>query len=136
MKRFSLHPRRIRRRSHTKLYAEISANPIAAASLGQVYKARLHSGEVVAVKVQRPDIKDGIAQDMYILRGLAIWAKQNIKRIRSDLKAILDEFASRIFEEMDYVLEGQNAEKFASSMAISKAFMSPRSTGNIPPSGY
>ncbi|AFY69468.1 ABC-1 domain-containing protein [Thalassoporum mexicanum PCC 7367] len=96
----------------TEVYAEITADPIAAASLGQVYKARLKTGEVVAVKVQRPDIKDGIALDMYILRGLAIWGKKNIKAIRSDLRAILDEFASRIFEEMDYVLEGQNAEKF------------------------
>jgi predicted unusual protein kinase regulating ubiquinone biosynthesis (AarF/ABC1/UbiB family) len=109
-----------------EVYAEITDNPIAAASLGQVYKARLHTGEVVAVKVQRPDIKDGIAQDMYILRGLAIWAKQNIKAIRSDLKAILDEFACRIFEEMDYVLEGHNAERFNQLYGDLKGIYVPR----------
>jgi predicted unusual protein kinase regulating ubiquinone biosynthesis (AarF/ABC1/UbiB family) len=81
--------------------------------LGQVYKGKLHTGEKVAIKVQRPDIAEGIALDMYILRGLAAWARQNFKFIRSNLVGILDQFASRIFEEMDYTHEGQNAEKFA-----------------------
>ncbi len=96
-----------------EVYAEISDNPIAAASLGQVYKGRLKTGELVAIKVQRPDIAAGIALDMYILRGIGTWLKKTFKFIRTDLAAILDEFASRIFEEMDYTFEGQNAEKFA-----------------------
>ena len=96
-----------------EVYAEISDNPIAAASLGQVYKGRLKTGELVAIKVQRPDIAAGIALDMYILRGIGTWLKKNFKFIRTNLAAILDEFASRIFEEMDYTFEGQNAEKFA-----------------------
>lgn len=97
----------------SEVYAEISGNPIAAASLGQVYKGKLKTGEAVAIKVQRPDIAAGIALDMYILRGIATWLKKNFKFIRTNLAAILDEFASRIFEEMDYTFEGQNAEKFA-----------------------
>ncbi len=96
-----------------EVYAEISDNPIAAASLGQVYKGKLKTGELVAIKVQRPDIAEGIALDMYILRGIATWLKKNFKFVRTNLAAILDEFASRIFEEMDYTFEGQNAEKFA-----------------------
>lgn len=96
-----------------QIYAYISPAPIAAASLGQVYKAKLHSGETVAVKVQRPGIAQGIAIDMYILRSLAGWAMSTFKFIRSNLKAILDEFASRIFEEMDYTCEGANADRFA-----------------------
>src|SRR6266446_3221141 len=48
-------------------YAEIDAEPIAAASLGQVYRARLHSGEEVAVKVQRPDLTELISFDIAIL---------------------------------------------------------------------
>lgn len=96
-----------------QVYAEISENPIAAASLGQVYRGRLHTGEQVAIKVQRPDIKEGIALDMYILRGIAAWAMRSFKFIRSNLIGILDEFAGRIFEEMDYTFEGANAEKFA-----------------------
>ncbi|MFN5472222.1 MAG: ABC1 kinase family protein, partial [Pseudanabaena sp.] len=60
-----------------------------------------------------PDIAAGIALDMYILRGIATWLRKTFKFVRSNLAAILDEFASRIFEEMDYTFEGHNAEKFA-----------------------
>ncbi len=96
-----------------EIYAEISVNPIAAASLGQVYKGRLHSGELVAIKVQRPDLNEAIGLDMHILRGIAAWAMRSFKFIRSNLVGILDEFASRIFEEMDYTCEGANANRFA-----------------------
>jgi predicted unusual protein kinase regulating ubiquinone biosynthesis (AarF/ABC1/UbiB family) len=96
-----------------QVYAELTAEPIAAASLGQVYKGKLKTGEAVAVKVQRPGLAESITIDVYILRGLAAWAKKNIKAVRSDLVAILDEFAIRLFEEMDYIQEGRNAERFA-----------------------
>lgn len=95
-----------------EIYTELTPNPIAAASLGQVYKGKLKTGETVAVKVQRPGLAESIALDIYILRTLAIWANQNIQRLRSDLVAIMDEFGTRIFEEMDYNQEGRNAEKF------------------------
>jgi len=96
-----------------EIYAEISPKPIAAASLGQVYKGKLKTGETVAIKVQRPDLKRRISLDIYIMRSLSLWAKNNIKRVRSDLVAITDELASRIYEEMDYIHEGHNAETFA-----------------------
>lgn len=96
-----------------QIYAELSEHPIAAASLGQVYKGKLKSGETVAVKVQRPGLAQNITLDIYILRQLASWANQNFKRIRSDLVGIMDEFGARIFEEMDYTQEGRNAERFA-----------------------
>ena len=95
------------------IYAEISAIPIAAASLGQVYKGKLWSGETVAIKVQRPGLANSIALDLHIMRSLCLWAQTNFKQIRSNLVAITDEFAERIFEEMDYENEGRNAEKFA-----------------------
>ncbi|HZG39615.1 MAG TPA: AarF/ABC1/UbiB kinase family protein, partial [Nodosilinea sp.] len=98
----------------SQIYAEISENPIAAASLGQVYKGKLHSGEDVAIKVQRPGLARNIALDLHILRGLARFATNRISQIRSDLVAILDEFGERIFEEMDYTHEGENAQRFAS----------------------
>ncbi len=94
------------------IYAELSATPIAAASLGQVYKGKLKTGETVAVKVQRPGLAQNIALDMYILRRLASMAMRNVKQIRSNLVAITDELAARIFEEMDYTQEGRNAERF------------------------
>lgn len=95
------------------LYAQLTPEPIAAASLGQVYKGQLHSGEWVAVKVQRPDLAEQVTLDIYILRGLAAWVQKNNKSIRSDLVGILDEFAGRLFEEVDYTQEGRNAERFA-----------------------
>lgn len=95
-----------------KIYAEISPNPVAAASLGQVYKGKLKSGEEVAIKVQRPDLLRRITIDLYILRKVASFATNQVKRIRSDLVAIMDEFANRIFEEMNYAYEGYNAERF------------------------
>src|SRR5579883_2736138 len=95
-----------------EVYAELSPQPIAAASLGQVYKGKLKTGEEVAVKVQRPDLRECITIDLYILRRLAAWTQKRIKRVRSDLVGILDELGSRIFEEMDYIHEGENAERF------------------------
>ncbi|AFY59807.1 AarF/ABC1/UbiB kinase family protein [Synechococcus sp. PCC 6312] len=95
-----------------ELYAELSPNPIAAASLGQVYRGRLKTGEEVAVKVQRPGLAEQITLDIYIVRGLAEFI-QKTRKLRSDLVAILDEFSGRLFEEMDYTQEGRNAERFA-----------------------
>ncbi|KAB8316038.1 AarF/ABC1/UbiB kinase family protein [Tolypothrix campylonemoides VB511288] len=98
--------------SPEEIYLELSREPIAAASLGQVYKGKLKTGEEVAVKVQRPDLRERITIDLYILRRLAKLAQRNIKRVRSDLVGILDELGDRIFEEMDYIHEGENAERF------------------------
>ena len=95
------------------LFAEISPDPVAAASLGQVYKGRLRSGDRVAIKVQRPGLEEQITLDLYILRGLAKWLMARVKNLRSDLVGIMDEFGRRIFDEMDYTQEGKNAERFA-----------------------
>ncbi len=97
----------------SEVYAELSPEPVAAASLGQVYKGRLKTGEAVAVKVQRPGLAQRITLDLYILRQIAQWATNNVAQIRSDLVAIMDEFGARIFEEMDYTHEGANAIRFA-----------------------
>jgi len=95
------------------IYSYLSPEPIAAASLGQVYQGYLKTGEKVAVKVQRPDLLTAIELDIYIMRRLALWAKNNLTKLRSDLVAIVDELASRIFEELNYIQEGLNAERFA-----------------------
>ncbi|MBE9223828.1 AarF/ABC1/UbiB kinase family protein, partial [Cyanobacterium stanieri LEGE 03274] len=95
-----------------EIYAQITPNPIAAASLGQVYRGKLKTGEEVAIKVQRPDLVRRITLDIYIMRTIASWVKRNVRRIRSDLVAITDELAARIFEEMNYMKEGENASKF------------------------
>jgi predicted unusual protein kinase regulating ubiquinone biosynthesis (AarF/ABC1/UbiB family) len=95
-----------------EVYAELSPKPVAAASLGQVYKGKLKTGETVAVKVQRPDLTQKITLDLYIVRRLSAWAQTTFTRFKSDLVAIVDEFGCRIFDEMDYIQEGKNAERF------------------------
>jgi predicted unusual protein kinase regulating ubiquinone biosynthesis (AarF/ABC1/UbiB family) len=85
----------------SEIYAELSPEPLAAASLGQVYKGKLKTGEVVAVKVQRPDLIRQITLDVYLMRCLAVWAQKNIKRLRSDLVSITDELA----QLYDYIPE-------------------------------
>ena len=95
-----------------EIFLEIDKEPISAASLGQVHKAILKDGDVVAVKVQRPGLREQITLDLYIVRNIANWLKNNIGLIRSDLVALIDELGKRVFEEMDYINEAKNAEKF------------------------
>lgn len=97
-----------------EIYAELTPMPVSAASLGQVYKGKLKTGEAVAVKVQRPGLAEGITLDLYILHGMASWLMRNRgDQLKSDLVAIADEFGERIFDEMDYTQEGRNAERFS-----------------------
>lgn len=109
-----------------EIYAEISDHPLAAASLGQVYQARLKTGERVAVKVQRPDLQQRINLDIFIMRRIARWLQNNVKQVRSDLVGITDEFAARIFEEMNYAQEGRNAERFQSLYGSMKEIYVPK----------
>ena len=95
-----------------EIFLEIDKEPISAASLGQVHKAKLKNEEIVAVKVQRPGLREQITLDLYIVRNIAYWLKNNIGLIRSDLVALIDELGKRVFEEMDYLNEAENAEKF------------------------
>ena len=97
----------------SSIYAQLDSEPISAASLGQVHKGVLKSGEVVAVKVQRPGLREQITLDLYIVRNIAAWLNRNVGLIRSDLVALIDELGKRVFEEMDYCNEASNAEAFA-----------------------
>jgi predicted unusual protein kinase regulating ubiquinone biosynthesis (AarF/ABC1/UbiB family) len=101
-------------RTPQEIYQEISPEPIAAASLGQVYKGKLKTGQSVAIKVQRPGLVPQVSLDLYIFRSLIGWIAPKLPFLHSDVVAILDEFGTKLFEEMDYVHEGQNAEHFAS----------------------
>ncbi|MFN6204370.1 MAG: ABC1 kinase family protein [Acidobacteriota bacterium] len=96
-----------------QLYAEFEQTPIAAASLGQVYRARLATGEIVAVKVQRPHLDRTINFDLAVLRRMARFLNRYPQVVRGvDWEGTLDEFAAVIFEEMDYIQEGRNADVF------------------------
>ncbi|MEN9214123.1 MAG: AarF/ABC1/UbiB kinase family protein [Gloeomargarita sp. DG_1_6_bins_138] len=97
-----------------ELYRELSPQPVAAASLGQVYRGRLHTGEEVAVKVQRPGLIPVLTLDLYILRGVAHIVQPWLPiHMQDDLRLIVDEFGCKLFEEIDYLNEACNAEKFA-----------------------
>ncbi|MBK1987690.1 AarF/ABC1/UbiB kinase family protein [Sphaerospermopsis aphanizomenoides BCCUSP55] len=96
-----------------QIYAELNPEPVAAASLGQVYKGKLQTGEIVAVKVQRPGIIDILVLDIYLLQQLSTWVQKNIPFIHTNIRALTDELANSIFKEMDYVQEGLNGQKFA-----------------------
>jgi predicted unusual protein kinase regulating ubiquinone biosynthesis (AarF/ABC1/UbiB family) len=94
------------------VYDQLDREPISAASLGQVHKGVLKGGQRVAVKVQRPGLREQITLDLYIVRNIAAWLNRNVRLIRSDLVALIDELGRRVFEEMDYINEGGNADKF------------------------
>ncbi len=100
-------------RTIQEAYAEIDSYPVAAASLGQVYRGRLHTGEEVAVKVQRPHLAATISFDLDVLARLT----QRMARVPSiaanaDWEGMLGEFAATISEEMDYAQEARNADRF------------------------
>jgi predicted unusual protein kinase regulating ubiquinone biosynthesis (AarF/ABC1/UbiB family) len=103
-------------RSLDEVYSLISPEPVAAASLGQVYRARLYSGEEVAVKVQRPDLLPILTLDLYLLRWAASWMAPWLPlNLGHDLTLVVDEFGTKLFEEIDYLNEARNAEKFATN---------------------
>lgn len=98
------------------IFSELSPEPVAAASLGQVYRGRLHSGEEVAVKVQRPNLRPVLTLDLYLMRWAAGWLAPWLPlNLGHDLTLIVDEFGTKLFEEIDYLNEGRNAEKFATN---------------------
>ncbi len=97
-----------------EIYAQISPEPVAAASLGQVYKAQLHSGEWVAVKVQRPRLQERLSLDLYLIRWASTWLGPWLPlNLGNTLTAVVDEFGRKLFEEIDYLQEGRNCERFA-----------------------
>lgn len=100
-------------RKINEVYAEFELEPVAAASLGQVYRARLHTGEEVAVKVQRPNLEATIKGDLQILNKVANFAERFPQlNENADWSGMLREFNVTIHEEMDYAAEGHNAERF------------------------
>ena len=108
------------------IFEQLDQEPISAASLGQVHKGVLKGGQIVAVKVQRPGLREQITLDLYIVRNIAAWLNQNVGLIRSDLVALIDELGKRVFEEMDYFNEAANAERFAELHANNPRIAVPR----------
>ncbi len=108
-------------------YAEFDAEPVASASLGQVYRARLHTGEEVAVKVQRPNLREKVGFDVAVLGRIV----RRLSRYPSftenaDWEGMLREFNETIAEEMDYAREGKNADRFRENFREWRAVRVPR----------
>jgi ubiquinone biosynthesis protein len=102
-----------------ELFAEFDAAPIAAASIAQVHRARLFSGEEVAVKVRRPGLEQVIGTDLEILRGLASLLEENAPELRAYAPAeIVEEFARAITLEVDLSNEASNMQRFARNFAV------------------
>ncbi|KAK3016430.1 hypothetical protein RJ639_006263 [Escallonia herrerae] len=98
------------------IYSELTSSPIAAASLGQVYKGRLkENGDLVAVKVQRPFVLETVTVDLYVIRNLGLVLRK-FPQVSIDVVGLVDEWAARFFEELDYVNEGENGTIFAEMM--------------------
>ncbi|MGG6292962.1 ABC1 kinase family protein [Leptolyngbya sp. AN02str] len=96
-----------------ELYANFDPIPIAAASLGQVHRAHLHSGEEVVVKVQRPGLKKLFEIDLAILKGIARYFQNHPSWGRGrDWLGIYEECCRILWLEIDYLNEGRNADTF------------------------
>lgn len=116
------------------MFEEISPVPIAAASLGQVYKAKIRgSGDEVAVKVQRPGVLEMVALDLVLMRqGIEISAKLFPDLARSDgLLPVLDEWATKFFREMDYRKEAVTMLQFKSDLACLEGIMVPNAYAEL-----
>jgi predicted unusual protein kinase regulating ubiquinone biosynthesis (AarF/ABC1/UbiB family) len=108
-----------------RAYASVDEEPIAAASLGQVYRAQLADEDAaltglltVVVKIQRPNIAEIIEVDLSALRQVARWlSRVKLVYSRVDMPALTEEFAQTSLEEIDYLREAQSAERFAENFA-------------------
>jgi len=117
----------------SRAYSFFDPTPLAAASLGQVHRAKLVASDAewtgfedVVVKVQRPGIETIIQVDLAALRRIAGWLDR-VKFIsrRVDLPALVQEFAATSLQEIDYLGEGANAERFAENFADSPLVFAP-----------
>ncbi|MEA5536400.1 AarF/ABC1/UbiB kinase family protein [Crocosphaera sp. XPORK-15E] len=95
------------------LFESFETDPLASASLGQVHRAILYTGEEVVVKVQRPGLERIFNLDFEVVHRLVRFLTRYFADFKKyDLEAIFEEFFELLFQEIDYINEGKNAEKF------------------------
>lgn len=100
------------------LFKDFNETPLAAASIGQVHQAVLVSGEKVAIKIQRPHIRETVHTDLEILQNLASLAEQRLQwAARYQIKDIIEEFSKSLQAELNYTNEGRNAERIQKQFA-------------------
>jgi len=115
-------------RSVHEVYSTISPEPVAAASLGQVYRAKLRqTGEEVAVKVQRPNLMETLSLDMYIFRRVArLFNDLALQKLGCSVTLVVDEFGAKLWEESNYEIEANNAVRFATNFEDDPTVKIPR----------
>jgi ubiquinone biosynthesis protein len=108
-------------------YKEFNPLPLAAASIGQVHYAVLHNGEKVAVKVQRPLLRDIVKTDLEIFQILVNKIEQKTQWGKHyPIRMLLKEFSESIKGELDFLNEGRNAEKIAKSCKKNSDILIPK----------
>jgi ubiquinone biosynthesis protein len=111
----------------SKAFCEFNREPLAAASLGQVHCARLHSGREVVVKVQRPGIRQQIAEDLEVLEEITTFLEQHSKAARRyQFRKIFEEFQKTIINELDYKREAGNMVAIAENLREFEHIILPR----------
>jgi ubiquinone biosynthesis protein len=110
-----------------ELFAEFSPIPIAAASIAQVHRGRLHSGEEVVIKIRRPGIEKVVETDLDILMGLAYLIEKHITTEEIyDPIGIVKEFRRTLHREMDFTREGHTIDRFSANFADDPTVHIPR----------
>jgi len=109
-----------------ELFAQFEPTPIAAASIGQVHRAQLHSGERVVVKVRRPGIEQTIESDLALLLRQAKFLEAHSSFLREyQIVDILEEFGQSLRDELNYVREGNNADRLRRALERKKQVQIP-----------
>ena len=114
--------------SPDRLFAHFETEPFAAASIGQVHRARTDDGREVVVKVQYPGVDTSVDSDLSHLR-LALRAAGVLKLNRKAMDALFDELRARIHEELDYTLEAENVLRFQKIHADDENIIIPEVIG-------
>ncbi len=110
-----------------EMFAYFDPTPLAAASLGQVHKAQLHTGEEIVIKVQRPGLLKLFAIDLGILKRIAQYFQNHPKHGRGrDWVGIYEECSKILYQEADYLNEGRNADTFRRNFRGDRRIMVPR----------
>ena len=109
------------------IFLHFEPEPLAAASIGQAHLAMLPDGTEVVVKVRRPGVVEQVKEDLEILKELAATATRHWEFAdRYDLVGLVDEFSQTLRNELDYIREGRNAERFAANFAGDPLIHVPR----------
>ena len=96
------------------IFQEFNEKPVASASIGQVHQAVLRTGEMVAVKVQRPDIRSTVQTDLEILDDITRMMEANLSWAKTyQVRKMMAEFSNSLLAELDYQTEGRNGERIA-----------------------